>query len=318
MDAMIQPKNDTALLQQGKAINILAVEDDAISMAFLEAQIADLGHQMQQAANGKEALQILREQHETIDLVLMDREMPVMDGMKAVRIMKEDKYLRTIPVIMVTGSDSSEDMREGLAAGVFYYITKPVDATILNSVIAAALREVEQQKILKEELGQHKNSFNMLKTARFEFQTLSEAESLAAFMANCFPNPERVLPGLGALLINAIEHGNLSTGYEKKSELLEAGIWRAEIERVQRMDIHKDKVATATIAHKNKGVYAIIEDMGEGFVWRKYMQIDPSRSSDNHGRGIAQANVMSFDKITYNERGNQAIAFVSHQEQLDW
>jgi hypothetical protein len=48
------------------------------------------------------------------------------------------------------------------------------------------------------------------------------------------------------------------------------------------------------------------------------MAIDPSRAGDNHGRGIAQANAVSFDKLVYNPRGNQAIAFVSGQAKLEW
>lgn len=309
---------DYRLLNREEPLNILAVEDDMLGMEFMAAQIGALGHKMARAENGQKALSLLESGAEKIDVVLMDREMPVMNGLTAVRRMKENPRLRDIPVIMVTGADQSEDIKEGMDAGVFYYLTKPVEPETLRSVLSAAIREARQTRTLAEELEKHRESFHLIDTCKFQFRTLAEAESLAAFMANCFPDPRRVLGGLGELLINAIEHGNLGVGYDKKTELIDSGIWRAEIERMQNLPEHTEKYVTATIAHKPDGTYVVIEDQGAGFSWRKYMQIDPARAGDNHGRGIAQANTISFDKLVYNEKGNQAIAFVSREKKLEW
>lgn len=309
---------DYRLLDNSAPINILAVEDDNVSMQFLESQIAELGHNIVKAYDGESALRILSEQKDSIDVVLMDREMPVMDGLTAVMRIKENRDLRSIPVVMVTSADSKGELTEGLDAGVFYYLTKPVDDNILRSVLAAAIREAQQNRTLSEELSKHKASFNLIDTCKFKFRTLAEAESLAAFIANCFPDTERVLSGLGELLINAIEHGNLGLGYERKTVLIDNGTWRAEIERMLEADEYADRFATATVAHKEDGVYVIIEDQGEGFKWQRYMTIDPARAGDNHGRGIAQANTMSFDKLRYNEKGNQAVAYVSFKGRLEW
>lgn len=316
--AMSQSEINYELLQGVQPVNILAVEDDALGMEFLASQIGALGHKVMRAEDGQSALEVLAGHKDTIDVVLMDREMPVMDGLTAVRRMKNNRELRNIPVVMVTGADDTEDMKAGLDAGVFYYLTKPVDADMLRSVLAAAVREARQTRVLSEELGKHRASFDLIETCKFKFRTLAEAESLAAFMANCFEDSERVVAGLGELLINAIEHGNLGVGYEKKTELVDAGIWRAEINRLQQLPEHIDKAATATIAHKEKGTYVVIEDQGDGFSWQKYMRIDPARAGDNHGRGIAQANSMSFDQLTYNEAGNQVIAFTGYGKRLDW
>lgn len=309
---------DYRLLDDNAPINILAVEDDDVSMRFLESQIADLGHSMVKASDGETALSILQQQKDSIDVVLMDREMPVMDGLTAVMRMKENRDLRNIPVVMVTSADSMGELTEGLDAGVFYYLTKPVDAKMLRSVLAAAIRESQQNRTLAEELSKHRASFDLIDTCKFKFRTLAEAESLAAFIANCFPDTERVLPGLGELLINAIEHGNLGLGYERKTILVDNGTWRAEVERMQAAEEYADRYATATVAHKDDGTYVIIEDQGEGFQWQRYMRIDPARAGDNHGRGIAQANTMSFDKLKYNEKGNQAVAFVGNKGRLEW
>lgn len=303
---------------KSREMNILAVEDEILSMGFLKSQITKLGHKVLTAENGKIALDILESGRHRIDIVLMDREMPVMDGLTAVRRMKDNPLLRNIPVVMVTSADSSQEMKEGLDAGVFYYLTKPVIPDMLRSVLSAAVREAQQTRTLAEELEQHRLSFNLIDTCKFKFQTLGEAESLAAFMANCFPDPRRVLVGLGELLINAIEHGNLQIGYGRKTEIVEAGTWRAEIERLQALSENAQKIAYATISHKDDGIYVVIEDQGRGFDWKKFMRIDPSRAGDNHGRGIAQANALSFDKLAYNDIGNKAIAFVGRKKNLEW
>ncbi len=306
------------LTARDRPLTILAVEDDRLERAFLAEQIKELGHVMREAVNGEEALNILHQNRDKIDVVLMDRMMPVMDGLTAVHLMKEDADLRKIPVIMVTAATGTRQIQEGLEAGVFYYLTKPVNEDVMRSVLMAATREARQARTLNDELKRHRLSFNLIHTCKFHFRTVQEAESLAAFSAHCFPDPERVLPGLAELLVNAIEHGNLEIGYERKSQLLDAGTWSAELERRATLDSYRDRAAELIITHKDDGFYAIITDSGQGFDWRRYMTIDPARAGDNHGRGIAQANAMSFDKLTYNEQGNQVVGFVGSTPQLEW
>ncbi len=306
------------LRRDERILTILVVEDDRIERMFMEEQIKDLGHVMTAAENGEQALQKLRDAANPIDIILMDKMMPVMDGLTAVRRIKEDADLRKIPIVMITGAATARDIQEGIDAGVFYYLTKPVNEDVLKSVLSAATREANRMRALNEELGRHKSSFNLINTCKFHFRTLDEAESLAAFMAHCFPDPQRVLPGLAELMLNAVEHGICEIGYERKSDLIDSGTLRAEVQRRQSLPEYKDRFAEAVITHKDNGIYAVIADPGAGFQWRQYMTIEPSRARDNHGRGIAQANALSFDKLTYNESGNQAIAFVGKTPPLQW
>lgn len=297
---------------------ILAVDDDRTLRMMLSGMIEALGYAVLEAQNGKEALDILLARHREIDVVLLDREMPVMDGMALITRMKDNAKLRNLPIVMQTGSDRPEQIKQGIDAGVFYYLTKPVNQDVLKSVLLAAVRETYQQRLLSSELQKHKASFYLINACQFELRSLSEAEHLAAFLANCFPDAQRTVSGLAELLVNAVEHGNLGIEYHEKTRLIEQGGWRNEIERRQALPEHQNKRVRITYHKKPEGYFVTIRDEGRGFEWKNYLQIDPARAAHNHGRGIAQANALSFDKLIFNEAGNEVTAYVSNEKPLEW
>lgn len=298
--------------------SVLIVDDDKMVRTALENEVMKLGFDYKSASNGLEAFKILEQSPDSFDIVLLDRMMPIMDGLTMVRHMKASPLMRHIPVVMLTADSQYEHMREGLKAGVFYYLPKPTSAPVLESVLMAAKNEVEHRQTLREELKKHRASFDLIQQCKFEFRTLQEAVCLAAFMASCFPDPERVMTGLAQLMINAVEHGNLEIGYDKKTQLLADNIWRAEIDKRLQMDEHKNKKVEAILARQDNGLVVTITDQGAGFDWRDYIQVDPGRVGDNHGRSIAQAAALSFDKLTYNEKGNKAVIFVGDNPPLEW
>ncbi|WP_054112797.1 response regulator [Marinagarivorans algicola] len=299
-------------------INTLAVDDDRSMRMMLQTQLEDLGHNVSTAEDGKSAWDALCKHGSDIDIVVLDREMPGMNGLEVVSLMKSDPILKNIPVIMQTGSDKAEQIREGIDAGVYYYLTKPINEDVLASVISAAVRNINQQKLLNKELSQHKSSFNLITQCKFSLRTVAEAEDLACFLANCYPNPEKVVIGIAELLINGVEHGNLNVGYDEKTFLLKNGTWRDEVMRRSNYPENKLKSVEASYKREENGYYLKIKDCGNGFDWRKFIKVDPSRAQENHGRGIAQAYSMSFDKLTYNESGNEVTTFLSHESDIDW
>lgn len=297
---------------------ILAVDDDQTLRMHLVNMLENLDYSVIEAQNGKQALEIIIERQNEIDAIILDREMPVMDGITLMTCMKDKKELRNIPIIMQTSSDKPEQIREGIDTGIFYYLTKPINQDILKSVLSAAILKTNQQRLLSLELKKHKLSFNLMEKSFFRFKTLNEAESLATFLANCFPDAERTIMGLSELFINAVEHGNLEIGFYEKSKMVADGTWRGEIERRLLQPEYMDKEVFATYERKEDGFYITVLDQGKGFNWRHYLNIDPSRANDNHGCGVAQANAISFDKLIYNDIGNEVTGYVSNEPKLDW
>lgn len=288
----------------------LAVDDDRVMLHMLEEMLDGLGFNVITANNGKEALTILESNQQRIDVVVLDREMPQMNGIELVKKMKSTTAFRDIPVIMQTALDRPEQVEEGMEAGVFYYLGKPLKKQILTSVVQAALREAQQHEALQQTLDRQEHSLHLMDTCRFRFRTLAEAQNLAGFLATLFPEPARVLTGMAELMTNAVEHGNLGIGYERKTELLRSNTWHQEVERLLSLPQNQERFAEAIFKRKADGLYIQITDDGEGFEWRNYLAVDPARASDSHGRGIAQANMLCFDKLRYNAKGNQVLAMV--------
>lgn len=312
------PASSAGKSDRSEQPRILAVDDDRVMLTVLVRRLEQRSYDVVSARNGEEALEIILRERAGIDVILLDREMPVMDGMELVSRIKDDDDLSRIPIIMQTGSDQPEQITQGLDAGVFYYLTKPFEDSVLDSVMTSAVEKARQSKTLAFELDKHRSSFGLITRCEFEFRTLNEAEDLACFLASCFPDPKIALSGLAELLINAVEHGNLSIGYEGKTDLINKGFWREEVERRLELPEYRDKIVRVLLERRGEELVVKIRDEGQGFNWKSYLKIDPARATDNHGRGIAHANLHSFDRLTYNEIGNEVQAIAELEQSLDW
>ena len=157
-------------------------------------------------------------------------------------------------------------------------------------------------------------------TCKFHFKTLQDVADLDVFFQSYFKGKEKVLMGIKALLLNAVEHGILDIGYDAKAVFLETGELKKEIVKRERafLESQNPKGGDIIVSEKEDGTYIIVNDPGSGFNWRSYLKIDPIRAGTKHGRGIALANALSFDKLSYNKEGNQAIAFISREQELTW
>ncbi len=116
---------------------ILAVDDSNEVISLIAELFADQ-HMIITASNGKKAVEAAFS--EMPDLIIMDINMPVMDGLQATRILKEDPRTMNIPIIMLTALDSDDDLVMGLNAGACDYLGKPFHRTVLEAKVNAQLR----------------------------------------------------------------------------------------------------------------------------------------------------------------------------------
>ncbi|WP_306591564.1 response regulator [Geothrix sp. 21YS21S-4] len=123
--------------QFASPMTILMVEDNALQRRQIEAQLQPLGHRLEAAANGQEALDRLREGD--YDLVIMDAVMPSMDGFKACELIKADPATADIPVIVLTAL--SRDAKDrSYAAGADDFLRKPANTLLLQVRVQTHLR----------------------------------------------------------------------------------------------------------------------------------------------------------------------------------
>lgn len=111
---------------------ILIAEDNPVNYAFLEALVDMFGTKHVWAKNGMEVLDIL-ETHKNISVILMDIDMPRMDGITATRRIREKGI--TIPIIFQTAYESEENKKECFKAGGNEFISKPINIEKLHSLL---------------------------------------------------------------------------------------------------------------------------------------------------------------------------------------
>ncbi|MET0155301.1 MAG: response regulator [Rickettsiales bacterium] len=295
-----------------KDVLILLVDDENANVRLLRSDLEDAGYsRFLVARDGVEAWGILEKNHRDIDVVLLDRMMPNMNGMEVMAKIKAHPDMQQLPVIMQTAAASKEQMLEGIAAGVYYYLTKPYDEETLVATVEAAVRDHAAVSAIRKDPARFSDSAHLVTESWFRARTLEDASSLGAYLAGLFPDPERVVTGITELLINAIEHGNLGISYEEKSRLVREGDWHDEIARRLALPEHSQKYAEAHYRKGETEIFLGIKDCGKGFDWEKYLDIDPERALHHHGRGIAMAKIMSFDSMEYQGCGNEIHCRVS-------
>ena len=294
---------------------ILAVDDEALNLEILLEYFADeCALSLDTADGGEAAWALLQNPENDYEAILLDRMMPGLDGIGLLKRIKGDARLAGIPVIMQTAANSAAQIREGLEAGAYYYLTKPYRRDNLLAIVQAALIDAEARDALRLQLHSHINSLQFLKQAEFSIRTVDEASQLASFIARACPNAEMVVMGISELLINAVEHGNLGLSYAEKSSLKRDDCWRPEIDRRAALATNIEKEVKLQFERDERSITLRVIDQGNGFDWQSFLEIEPERAFDPNGRGIALARLLSFSTLIYEGGGNTAVATISLAE----
>ncbi|CUW41094.1 putative response regulator receiver modulated diguanylate cyclase [Magnetospirillum sp. XM-1] len=285
---------------------ILAVDDDPICLELLSDALLDAGYGVDQAVDGEDAWEKLNASR--YDLVLLDRIMPRLDGLGLLRRLKGDPALADIPVVIQTVATSHEDIKDGLDAGAYYYLGKPVFPDVLRALVRGIVADQAERNGLRQAKTNMLTMLAALQVGDFSFRTLDDVRHLAAGLSELCARPEAVGMGLLELMINAIEHGNLGITYSEKSELRKSWRWNDEVERRLSTAPWSRRTARISVSRNSSDIEFVISDEGEGFDWTPYLRIDPKRAFDLHGRGIAMANAEGFSRMEYQGKGNVVLA----------
>jgi two-component system sensor histidine kinase/response regulator len=120
-------------IEQARGARVLLVEDNEINQEVAIGQLEDAELFVDLAANGAEAVRMVREND--YDIVLMDMQMPVMDGIEATQVIRSDSRFRSLPIIAMTANALVSDRELCLQAGMNDHIAKPIDPDQLFGVL---------------------------------------------------------------------------------------------------------------------------------------------------------------------------------------
>lgn len=127
--------------QKGQSIGsqflILVVDDAVDNLAMISLALQQQGYQVVTAGNGEDAISVAEQTHP--NLILMDINLPALDGLGATRRIRENEALRDVPVIAVTAFSTEGFQRAAYDAGISGYLTKPIDLDRMNQLIARLL-----------------------------------------------------------------------------------------------------------------------------------------------------------------------------------
>lgn len=130
-----------------RPLNILLAEDNELNQFLINSVVSDWNMNIHIAANGKEALDLLEK--EPFDLILMDMQMPEMDGFEAIQKIRAMASAKaSLPIISLTAGDSEKEVAKCLAAGASAHVSKPFDPDeLLHTIKKLTSRENDKEQM---------------------------------------------------------------------------------------------------------------------------------------------------------------------------
>ena len=122
-------------------MRVLVVDDSLVVRTIIQKTIKQMGHEAIHTGNGQEALDILAQKADDIELVLLDWNMPVMDGHDTIMNIKKNKAYNRLCIIMISTESEDDKIDQVLAAGANGYLAKPFSQEELTAKIKSTLAD---------------------------------------------------------------------------------------------------------------------------------------------------------------------------------
>ncbi len=285
---------------------VLSIDDQMMNLLLISDYLAETDFEVLSYQDAEAALNYVLSGQQ-VDAIVLDSEMPNIDGIEFVRRLHAAEVFKNIPIILITGASSADDVARGISAGVFYFLSKPFKQSTFLAILNRALKAFQVYKGLQTSIYTTAQSLSLMDKCQFTFRTLEEVKVISRFIAQLSPSPEAVILGLYELMLNAVEHGNLGISYQEKNEWIRQGIWKKEVSKRLAKPQYRKKKAKIQVAKDRKKIVFRLEDQGDGFDWEYFLDLHPNRANSKFGRGIAMSKKLCFDTLEYQDPGNVVI-----------
>src|SRR5947208_7902373 len=175
---MTQMQGETSTTHQFPSTptsSLLVVDDNSMNRIMLSRYLTKLGYQATLVENGRQALDKL--QAEPFDLVLLDVQMPAMDGYQVLEQLKADPRLRDLPVIMISAVEELESVVRCIELGAHDYLPKPFNPVLLRARLSACLerKRLRDQEIdYLQQVGRVTAAAAAIRANTFQAESLDE------------------------------------------------------------------------------------------------------------------------------------------------
>ena len=170
-------------MQPEPKVNILLVDDHPENLLALEAVLSSLGEDLVKATSGEEALR--RMLHQDFAVILLDVQMPGIDGFETATLIRSRARSRQTPIIFLTAFSTSEQlMFKGYSLGAVDYLHKPIDAGILTSKVTVFVELFKKTEAIKQQAAQLQAINAELRQSEERFRSLSASSPVGIFVTD--------------------------------------------------------------------------------------------------------------------------------------
>lgn len=269
-----------------QTVNILLVDDRPENLLALETALEPLGQTLVRAASGAEALrQVLRQE---FAVILLDVQMPEMDGFEAASLIRERDQSKHIPIIFLTAIGKSEpEVFKGYSVGAVDYVFKPFTPEILRAKVAVFVDLHQMRRRIEQQAGQLEDYNRQLEMTNLQLQAANrELESFSYAVSHDLRAPLRSIAGFGDALLEeyADRLDETALGYLRRvrastaimGEMIEGLL---DLSRLSRGELMIGKVELSRIARE------IADELARGEPGRNVeFVIAPNLSAGGDGR----------------------------------
>jgi diguanylate cyclase (GGDEF)-like protein len=163
---------------------VLIVDDDALTRRMIEAAVGKAGYQIRSASSGEDALEFMKKSEP--DLILLDVQMPGMNGFEVCEKVRESNLAERLPIIMLTGREDIESIDRAFAAGATDFISKPINWQLLIQRIRFALRSRDLYIELQANEERLQHAQRMARLVYWELDTNTNNVKVSANLQEIF------------------------------------------------------------------------------------------------------------------------------------
>ncbi len=284
-------------------MKILVVDDDEITTDLIESILSATGYEVRTAGNGATALAAFGSF--APDVVITDIEMPRMNGLELLAEIRKANS-ETI-VVVATAYGSEEYALKALRARANNYLKKPVEPTQLLAMMRQYGLATDARRKERTVAGFITDSTLSMTFGNCLELVYDIVDYLIDQAGRHIAGADVALLrlGLGELITNAIEHGNLGITYEMKTQAMHGGSYANFLEQRRADPAYFGRNVRVQARIDGRSCAWTIADDGEGFDWKRLpAEVTPDNLFSIHGRGIMLAR-LNFDSLEYLGCGNQ-------------